>query len=170
LIPEAVAWPRHDQDICSLLAHAREHHTSVTFRAGGTSLSGQAVTDGILVDLSRHWRNAEVLDGGEKIRVKPGIVGAHVNDYLAPLGRKIGPDPASISCAMMVGILANNSSGMCCGTEQNAYQTLESMSVILASGTIIDSSLPNANEILKEKEPTLYAGLLQLRSKVLNNS
>jgi D-lactate dehydrogenase len=170
MIPEAVAWPRHDQDICSLLAHAREHRTSVTFRAGGTSLSGQAVTDGILVDLSRHWRSAEILEGGDKIRVKPGIVGAHVNDQLSPLGRKIGPDPASISCAMMGGILANNSSGMCCGTEQNAYQTLESMSVILASGTIIDSSLPNADEILKEKEPALYAGLLQLRSKVLNNS
>jgi D-lactate dehydrogenase len=170
MVPTAVAWPRNENDIVLLLEHARNNKTSLTFRTGGTSLSGQAVTNGILVDLSRHWRSAEVLKNGESVKVKPGIVGAHVNEYLAPHGRKIGPDPASISAAMMGGILANNSSGMCCGTEQNAYQTLESMTIILASGTRIESHVDGANEILCEKEPALYNGLLNIRQQVLNNT
>lgn len=169
MVPSAVAWPRNEHEITLLLEHARKSKTPITFRTGGTSLSGQAVTNGILVDLSRHWRGVEVLNNGSSVKVKPGIVGAHVNEFLTPYGRKIGPDPASIAAAMMGGILANNSSGMCCGTEHNAYQTLQSMSVILASGTKIRSDFAGANDILRDCEPELYNGLLNIRQLVLNN-
>jgi D-lactate dehydrogenase len=170
LIPDAVAWPENESHIIELFAYARQSKIPLTFRAGGTSLSGQAVTNGTLVDLSRHWRHAEILDNGSKVRVRPGIVGAHVNDFLKPLARKIGPDPASISAAMMGGILANNSSGMCCGTEQNAYRTLSAMRVVLPDGTVVDSRDPNANEKLRASNPQIYQGLLNLRNKVLNNT
>ena len=61
------------------------------------------------------------------------------NRRLAPFGRKIGPDPASIDSAMIGGIAANNASGMCCGTAQNSYQTLAGLRVVLADGTVLDT-------------------------------
>jgi D-lactate dehydrogenase len=139
----------------------------MTFRAAGTSLSGQAVTDGLLVDLSRDWRSVEVLDEGRRVRVAPGVIGAAVNQRLRGWRAKIGPDPASIQAAMMGGILANNSSGMCCGVAQNAYHTLESLVFILPSGTVIDTAAPDADERLRAAEPDLAAGLLTLRRRIL---
>ena len=124
---------------------------SLTFRAAGTSLSGQAVTDGVLADLSRDWRTVEVLDGGRRVRVEPGAVGAAVNARLRPSSAKIGPDPASIQACMMGGILANNSSGMCCGVAQNAYHTLESLVLVLPSGTVIDTAANDADEALRAR-------------------
>ena len=102
----------------------------VTFRAVGTSLSGQAVTDSILVKLNhagRNWRNVQITDEGRKITIEPGMIGGEVNRLLAayqrrhklPIQYKIGPDPASIDSCMIGGIVANNSSGMCCGVAQN---------------------------------------------------
>ena len=100
------------------------HRVPMTFRAAGTSLSGQAVTDGILVEVARHWRDVRVEEGGRKVRVQPGVIGAHVNQALKAYRAKMGPDPASINTCTMGGILSNNSSGMCCGVTQNAYHTL----------------------------------------------
>ena len=74
------------------------------------------------------------------MRVQPGVIAAAVNRALAPHGAKIGPDPASINACMMGGVLANNSSGMCCGVEHNAYHTLESMVFVLPDGTVVDSA------------------------------
>ena len=114
----------------------------LTFRAAGTSLSGQSISDGLLVEVARHWRDLRVEEGGSKIRVQTGVIGARANQALALYGAKIGPDPASIATCTMGGILANNSSGMCCGVEQNAYHTLHSMTFMLPSGTVIDTSQP----------------------------
>jgi D-lactate dehydrogenase len=107
-------------------ARAPEPRSGVplTFRAAGTSLSGQAVGGGVIVDCSRHWRTLEILDGGARVRVGPGVVGGMVNAHLAAYCAKLGPDPASIGACMIGGIVANNSSGMCCGIENNAYRTL----------------------------------------------
>jgi hypothetical protein len=80
-----------------------------------------------------HQRRRQHRAGG------PGIIGAEVNRRLAPLGRKIGPDPASINAAKIGGIAANNSSGMCCGTAQNSYNTLAAIRVLLADGTVLDT-------------------------------
>jgi D-lactate dehydrogenase len=112
----------------------------ICFRAGGTSLSGQSVTDGWLVDIGRHWRNIEVLDNGMRVRVQPGAIGGLVNAHLRNHGRKMGPDPSSINSAMLGGILANNSSGMCCGVVNNAYHTVESIRFILPDGSLWDTS------------------------------
>ena len=104
------------------------------------------MSDGLLVDVARNWRELTVEDGGTRIRVQPGVIGASANAALAPYGAKIGPDPASIATCTMGGILSNNSSGMCCGVDQNAYHTLASMNFMLPSGTVIDTAQPDADD------------------------
>ena len=166
IVPDAVVRPRSIEHVRALFALARRERVPLAFRAAGTSLSGQAVTDGVLADLSRHWRTIEVLDGGRRVRVEPGAVGAAVNARLRPSGAKIGPDPASIHACMMGGILANNSSGMCCGVAQNAYHTLESLVLVLPSGTVIDTAKNDANDALRAAEPALFDGLLALKREI----
>ncbi len=126
LMPQAVVLADGVAEIRALFGCSHRRRIPLTFRAAGTSLSGQAQSDGILVEVARHWRGVAVEDGGRRVRVKPGTIAARVNLALAPYGRKIGPDPASISACTVGGIVANNSSGMCCGVEQNAYHTLRS--------------------------------------------
>src|SRR5579859_5416672 len=122
LIPKIVVIVEDEAEMRHLLAVARAHRTPVTFRAAGTSLSGQAVSDSILVLLGEGWRGVGIAPGAESITLQPAIIGAEANRRLAPFGRKIGPDPASIATAKIGGIAANNASGMCCGTAQNSYR------------------------------------------------
>ena len=169
LIPKAVIFPKTLTEIQSLFQYSQKRGIPMTFRAGGTSLAGQALTDGILVEIKRFWQGMQVEDEGKKVRVQPGIIGGHVNLLLQPYGRKIGPDPASINACTMGGILANNSSGMCCGVAQNAYHTLDSMTFVLPSGTVINTADPNAEQRFQQLEPKLTAGLLTLRQQILAN-
>ncbi len=138
----------------------------LTFRGGGTSLSGQALTDSVLVDTRTAFSGVEVLDEGRRVRVQPGVTVRAVNARLAPYRRRLGPDPASEGACTLGGVIANNSSGMQCGTELNAYRTIESMVVVLPSGTVVDSSRPDADRLLAEREPALHAGLLALRDRL----
>ena len=167
LLPRAVVHPIDVDEVRRVIAVGREHEVAVTFRAAGTSLSGQAVTDGILVVLSRAWSGLEALDEGARVRVEPAVIGAHVNRYLVPFGRRIGPDPASIDSCMMGGILANNASGMCCGVDENAYHTITSAKVLLADGTLIDTGAPDAEATLEREAPRVAEGLRQVRADVL---
>src|SRR5205085_7143806 len=105
----------------------------------GTSLSGQAITDSVLMLLGDNWRGNTPSPDGATIALQPGVIGADANRALAPFGRKIGPDPASIDAAMIGGIAANNASGMCCGTAQNSYRTLAGIRLVLADGTVLDT-------------------------------
>ncbi|HSQ40384.1 MAG TPA: FAD-binding and (Fe-S)-binding domain-containing protein, partial [Anaerolineales bacterium] len=142
----------------------------MTLRAAGTSLSGQAVTDGILVDISKHWDKYRIEDDAKHIRFQPGLVGAFINTALKPHRRRIGPDPASIDACMMGGILANNSSGMCCGVTENAYRTIHSMTFVLPNGFTLDTGAPNANQIFENEQPHIAEGLLELKSRIINSS
>lgn len=169
LHPRAVVTPADADQIATLLRHSRRSGTPLTFRSGGTSLSGQSVTDQLLVDTRRHFRELEVLDDGRRVRVQPGVVLRQVNNRLAPYGRKLGPDPASESACTIGGVVANNSSGMTCGTEFNTYRTLESLLLVLPSGTVLDTGAPDADERLRATEPDLHAGLLRLRDRVRGN-
>ena len=166
LIPQAVVRPVALAEVQALFRLARNRRIPLTVRAGGTSLSGQAVSDGILVDIARHWRRVEVLDGGARVRVQPGVIGATVNAVLRPHGVKIGPDPASIASCMMGGILANNSSGMCCGVAQNSYHTLESLTFVLPNGLAIDTAAPDAQARFAAGAPELAAGLVRLKQRI----
>ena len=126
-------------DVSKVFDYARAAKVPITFRAGGTSLNGQSQTDGILVDVRRHWSGVEVLDDGARVRVKPGTVLGHANRVLAPHGRKLGPDPASTDIACVGGVLANNSGGMRCGIVADSYSTVRSLTFVLPSGTVIDT-------------------------------
>jgi D-lactate dehydrogenase len=170
LIPQAVVLAKGTEEIQALFRLSHERRIPLTFRAAGTSLSGQAITDGILVEAARHWRGAWAEDGGRKVRVQPGIIGGHVNQLLRPYGVKMGPDPASINACMLGGILSNNSSGMCCGVAQNAYHTLDSIKFVLPSGTLVDTAAPEAEEFFMAREPRLAGGVLALRDEINANA
>jgi D-lactate dehydrogenase len=142
LLPLAVVQPIGEAEVQSLFRWSRQAGIPLVFRAGGTSLSGQSITDGVLVDLSRFWNKIEVLEEGRQVRVQPGITGALVNAHLRKHKRKIGPDPSSISAAMMGGILSNNASGMCCGVAFNSYHTPRFIRVILPDGQSFSTENP----------------------------
>jgi D-lactate dehydrogenase len=139
LIPKLVVVVESESEVVQILGECGRRNTPVTFRAAGTSLSGQAITDSVLVLLGENWRRCDVGPGAETITLQPGVIGAAANRRLARFARKIGPDPASIDSAMIGGIAANNASGMCCGTAQNSYQTLAGLRIVLADGTVLDT-------------------------------
>jgi D-lactate dehydrogenase len=167
LLPKAVVQPVSEEEIIALFGFSHRHDIPLVFRGGGTSLSGQSVTDGILVDLSRHWAGVEPLSAGRLVRVGPGVIGAMVNARLKPFHRKIGPDPSSIASAMMGGILSNNSSGMCCGVVNNAYHTLKHTRFILPGGGTFDTSDAGDYPRFLNQHPALAAELAALRADIL---
>jgi D-lactate dehydrogenase len=169
LLPKAIVQAASEEDIRNLFDISKEFAVPLTFRTGGTSLSGQAITDGILVDLARHWKKAEPLNNGALIKVQPGVIGAHVNHRLQSFGKKMGPDPASITAAMMGGILSNNSSGMCCGVTYNSYHTLQSVRFMLTNGHVYDTSIATDYTRFEMDEKLLYDGIVSLQQQLQNN-
>ena len=166
LFPKVVVVAQDAEDVRKVLAYAGARHESVTFRAAGTSLSGQAQGDGILIDVRRHWSGVKVESGGRRLRARPGTILSRGNAALVPHGYRIGPDPASASACTIGGVIANNSSGMCCGTTQNSYKTLSSLTFMLPSGTTIDTSLPDADQQFAAAEPALAAGLVEIKRTI----
>lgn len=140
LIPKIVILAHNESEVIEIIKQAKIFDIALTFRAAGTSLSGQAISDSVLVVATHGWKNFELLENNQKIKLEPGIIGSKVNQFLAPHGLKIGPDPASIGAAMIGGIVANNASGMCCGTAQNSYQTISDIRIVLNDGTVLDTS------------------------------
>lgn len=136
LLPKAIVQVVDEKEISTLFAFSRKYNVPIVFRTGGTSLSGQSITDGILVDLSKYWNRMQIEEEGRLVRLQPGIIGGQVNAKLATYKRKIGPDPSSISAAMMGGILSNNASGMCCGVQHNSYHTTRLIRFILPDGKL----------------------------------
>ena len=168
--PDAVVQARGPHDVAAAFRASAASGTPVVLRAGGTSLSGQAGGLGTLVDVRKHFRGVEVLDGGQRVRVQPGSTVRQVNAYLAPYGRKIGPDPASESAATLGGVIANNSSGMACGTKYNTYNTIESMTFVLPSGTVVNTADTDAGAQFANQEPELVETLERLKRRVRGNS
>jgi len=166
LIPEVVVQPVNEAEIIELFALSRRIKMPLVFRAAGTSLSGQAITDGILVEVSHHWQDFVFDEQHQTIQLEPGLIGGNVNRRLAPYHQKIGPDPASIDACMVGGIIANNASGMCCGVKDNAYHTLDSARFILPNGDTYDTLEEDADALLLQRSPEIHAGLLDLKAKI----
>ncbi|WP_107852357.1 FAD-binding and (Fe-S)-binding domain-containing protein [Oceanimonas marisflavi] len=169
LLPKLVLRLANLDEVVRVLAACRRHRIHCTFRAAGTSLSGQAVSDSVLITLTDDWRGHRIEDDGKRIALQPGVIGADANKYLTPYGRKIGPDPASINSCKIGGIAANNASGMCCGTAQNSYRTLHGLKLVLADGTRVDTRDADSRSRLAEQKPELLAGLRQLSDEVRAN-
>jgi len=166
LTPRAVVTADDAAAVGRVLRAASATGSPVTFRSGGTSLSGQSATDGILLDVRRGFRRIDVLDGGLRVRVQPGATVRQVNTRLSRYGRRLGPDPASEAACTIGGVVSNNSSGMACGTEENTYRTLDSLVFVLPSGTVVDTAAPDADAALQRAEPALVEGLERLRRRV----
>ena len=162
MIPEVVMLIESEKNVQDLLRIAKSHGRSITYRAAGTSLSGQAVTDSVLALIGEGFAHCDIAENGMQVRVGPGIIGGEVNRRLASYGRKIGPDPASIQACKIGGIAANNASGMCCGTAQNSYQTLLGMRVILSDGSLLDTEDAASVEQFKKTHISLLNALNQL--------
>lgn len=166
LIPKIVVQVHSEKEAIELIRLSGKLNIPVTYRAAGTSLSGQTITDSVLMIATHKWKKYEILDNGLKIKLQPGITGAKANVFLKPYSRKIGPDPASINSAMIGGIASNNASGMCCGTSENSYKTIADIRIILYDGTILDTSDPQSREAFKEKHPEIIDGIIKLRDDI----
>ncbi len=165
-VPDAVATPTNAAQVAALFRAAKANSRTLTFRAGGTSLSGQAGTSDIVVDTRHHFRTVSTSPDGTLLTAGPGTTVNRANASLRRHGRVLGPDPASEIACTIGGIVANNSSGMTCGIHANPYATLDSLVVVLPSGTILDTGAPKASEKLRRLEPGLYAGLATLHATV----
>ncbi|MBX9785431.1 MAG: FAD-binding oxidoreductase [Chitinophagaceae bacterium] len=169
LLPQVVVQPDSIEEIKQLFGFAHQQNIPLTFRTGGTSLSGQSITDGILVDLSRNWKKIQPLNNGEQIAVQPAAIGAHANHSLKKFQKKIGPDPASITAAMMGGILSNNSSGMCCGVQFNSYHTVASVHFVLPNGHEYNTAIKEDYKRFEENDKQIATGITSLRNEMLQN-
>ena len=166
LVPEEVLMPADVAGVVEIVRRAKREGKHITFRAAGTSLSGQAITDSLLVVCGKKWEGYEVLDGGARIRVQPGVVGGRVNAILKPYGYKFLPDPASVNSAMVGGITLNNASGMSCGTHANAERTILSAKVVFADGTVLDTGDAESRATFAVSHADFIKRLCALRDRV----
>lgn len=169
LLPQLVLQLDTLDEVIFAIKTCYERQIPITFRAAGTSLSGQAQSDSVLITLTRRWRDHKVFNDGAQIWLQPGIIGAEANTILAPFGRKIGPDPGSINSCKIGGIVANNASGMCCGTSQNSYRTIAGMTVVLADGTLLNTLDINSIAAFKKSHPKMVSELMSLVSECQAN-
>ena len=167
LTPQVVVMPRTAHEVAAVMAYCRAKGRHATFRAAGTSLNGQSQSDDLLIDVRRHWSGGKVEDGGRRLRARPGLILAQANAMLQRYGRKIGPDPASGHACTIGGVIANNSGGMRCTLDKDAYSTVREMTFVLPSGTTINTAAPDAEAQFAAAEPALAKGLLDLRRELL---
>ena len=170
LTPKIILRCENIDEIQEVLKLSNELALPITFRAGGTSLSGQSITDSILVMTSRDWDKIIINEDKTRISMQPSVLGALANSYLAPYGKKIGPDPASVDRAMIAGIVSNNASGMCCGVVENSLETVADMKIVLADGTQLDTADEKSREEFKQSHKGLLEQLLNIRQRILNNT
>ena len=166
LTPQIVVRAKNEEEVSKLLKEASKSGVAVTFRAAGTSLSGQAISDSVLVVAGKHWERYSVGEDGETITLQPGIVGAEVNRILKPYGRKFGPDPASIKSAMVGGIVMNNASGMSCGVWANSDRVLLSARLVFVDGTVLDTADKASREAFAESHKTLIDEICAIRDEI----
>ena len=166
LIPQIVVRSMNEDEVSRLLALADKHNLPVTFRAAGTSLSGQSISDSILIVAGKHWEKYSISEDLETITLQPGIIGERVNQILKPFGRKFAPDPASVKSAMVGGIVMNNASGMNCGTHANSDKMLLTARIVFADGTILDTSSEQSKENFRKSKPGFIEKIEQLRDYV----
>lgn len=166
ITPKMVVKVRTPEEVSAIFRIAAQYTIPLTIRAAGTSLSGQALTDSVLLLLAGGWSRYQIQNQGETITLEPGILGVEANSYLRPYSRKIGPDPASINYAMIGGIAANNASGMCCGTADNSYKTIASMKIIFADGSLLNTADPASCKSFIHSHQELIGDITRIRDEI----
>ncbi|MBU1096174.1 MAG: FAD-binding oxidoreductase [Bacteroidetes bacterium] len=170
LIPKIVIKAETETEIIQLNVAASKYNIPITYRAAGTSLSGQAISDSVLVMIGSAWGAIKINEDISNISLQPGVIGARANLELKMYGKKIGPDPASINSAMIGGIAANNASGMCCGTAQNSYNTLAGMKIVFANGERLDTGDAESIRNFKNNNRLLIDSLVNLSTNLKSNT
>ena len=167
MIPKIVVRAKNESEVSQLLKEASHYNVPVTFRAAGTSLSGQAITDSVLVVAGKNWENYTISSDFSSITLEPGIIGSRVNEILAPYGRMIAPDPASKNSAMVGGIIINNASGMNCGTHANSDRILKSARIVFADGTVLDTGDASSCRDFANSHPELIAEIHAIHEEIM---
>ena len=167
LVPKIVIRSSNEKEVSRILRAASKYDVPVTFRAAGTSLSGQSISDSVLVVAGKNWERYKVSEDGKRITLEPGIIGSRVNAILKPYGHKFGPDPASIGSCMVGGIVMNNASGMSCGTHANSDKELESVRMVFADGSVLDTGDEASREAFRAGHPDFIKGIEDLRDEIL---
>lgn len=169
LTPKIVVKAKSENEIIFVINKCSEHKIPITFRASGTSLSGQAISDSVLIIADRTWNKIKVANDGSDIALTPGVLGINANRALVKFNKKIGPDPASINSATVCGIVSNNASGMTSGTKFNAYNTIKNIRIVLANGNVLDTAnLEQCINFIKENEEFI-TNLLKIKKELQQN-
>ncbi|MDD2960770.1 MAG: FAD-binding and (Fe-S)-binding domain-containing protein [Muribaculaceae bacterium] len=170
MIPKIVIRSKDESEVAKLLRLANSYSLPVTFRAAGTSLSGQAISDSILIVAGKNWEKYEVASDGESIKMQPGIIGEKVNEILKPYGKIFAPDPASKKSAMVGGIIINNASGMNCGTHANSDRVLKSVRIVFADGQVLDTGDSVSRDAFKQANPQFVSKIEEIRDRIMADS
>jgi D-lactate dehydrogenase len=166
LEPAVVVIVNTEDEVRAVIGAARAERLPLTFRAAGTSLSGQAITDGVLAVLGDGWRKLEIEADGQRVTLGPAVIVANANKALKRFNAKLGPDPASQATCKIGGVVNNNSSGMCCGVAYNTYHTMHRLRVMLVDGTVLDSGDPDSVAAFRASHARLLADLVDLHRQV----
>ena len=170
MTPAIVVVVNSEDEVRAVIAAARAERLPLTFRAAGTSLSGQSITNGVLAVLGDGWKKLQILENGDKVTLGPAVIVAQANRALKPLNRKLGPDPASQATCKIGGVVNNNSSGMCCGVAYNTYHTLHRLRVMLIDGTVLDSGDPQSVAAFRQSHAPLLEALHALHHDVMGDT
>ena len=168
--PALIVKVENETEVLQTMAACRELHLPYTFRAAGTSLSGQALSDSVLILLGTNWKEYTIHDGGQSVTLDVGILGAEANRFLAPYHRKIGPDPASINAAKIGGIVANNACGMSSGIEDNTLYSILGMRVVFDDGTVLDTMDPASRQAFTTNRQDIVDKITALSQRVKNDA
>jgi FAD/FMN-containing dehydrogenase/Fe-S oxidoreductase len=169
-LPLAVAMPKNKQDIKKLIDFANRHKTSLIPRTAGTSLAGQVVGNGIVVDVSKYMNQIlEVKAEEHWVRVQPGVVRDELNQYLKPLGRFFGPETSTANRAMIGGMVGNNS----CGAGSIVYgstrdHVLEITGFLSDGSEVTFNAIDNATFFKKCEEKTLEGNAYRTLRNILS--
>lgn len=167
-LPEVVIEVCSEEQVIALLKAASLFDVSLTFRAAGTSLSGQTISNSVIVVVPRdYWKQFSYSPSNESMLIQPGLRGGEVNQLLRKYQRQIGPDPASVNSAMMGGIVANNASGMRSGVKLNSYHLLESLRIVFADGTVLDTGDVHSRTRFSTERSDLLESIMQLREQLI---
>ncbi|MEJ2284978.1 MAG: FAD-binding and (Fe-S)-binding domain-containing protein, partial [Desulfobacterales bacterium] len=167
LTPRVIVRVENETEVLAVLKNCRELGIAVTFRASGTSLSGQALSDSVLMVLGPEgWRDYRINEDGSEITLGAAILGAEANSYLAPHGKKIGPDPASLNSAKIGGIVSNNACGMASGITGNSMGTVLGMRIIFADGTVLDTRSDESRQAFLSRRRDLADGVSDLARRL----
>lgn len=169
LVPKVAVKINSEDDVVRLLRFSGKNAVPLTFKAAGTSLSGQTISDSILLETGQGFEFSVIKDNGKTATFGPGMTGTAANRTLMRYGRKLGPKPASINSAKIGGIVSNNASGSSYGIKYNSYNTVKAMRIIFADGSVLDTADPDSRKNFVDSHPQFIGEIMQIHRDAMEN-